>query len=75
MSKKVFAVVAGRHSRISTAGKQDWYLSLSWSSENKHTQEVIKSWNSVLWQAIAVFHPKEVGPTLIEFTQKLAYVP
>jgi hypothetical protein len=40
MSKKLFARVAGRHSRISTARRQDWYLSLSFSSENISTQEV-----------------------------------
>jgi hypothetical protein len=30
------------------------------------------SWNSLLWQAIAVFHPDKVGQT--EFMQELAYV-
>jgi hypothetical protein len=75
MSKKLFARVAGRHSRILMAGKQDWYLCHSAGHPRTWTLHKFKTYrNSILWQAIAVFHPEDVGATLIEFTQKLAYV-
>jgi hypothetical protein len=74
MSKELFARVASRQSRFLTTGEAG-LVSVTQLVVREQTFTKFKtSENSLLWQAIAVFHPKEVGPTLIEFKQKLAYV-
>lgn len=75
MSKELSASVASRHSDFNSWKSGLVSVTQLVIREYRYTLEKLRaSGNSVLRQAIAVFHPEEVGPILIEFMQELAYV-
>jgi hypothetical protein len=53
--------------------KQVWSLSLSWSSENRHSRSS-KLLGTIFFDRPLQYFAQEVGPTLTEFKHKLAYV-